>query len=953
MKAWTLFSVPLRFRWWVVALLLLGLTWCNAADALAVGNSAAIAPTVSPVPVIATVPFTVPFTVPPTTPLGALDNPTAAACWPQQILQPLVLVLPLPGSRVGLGLLIVLVGAAVGGIGLWGWHNQRLAKQWQTIQAELQQANQQLEQQIRDRQQVEMALHQLNQELELRVVQRTIALQENEERMRLALSAVNMGLWEADLLTGLEQWSEQSERLFGFAPGSFDGKRETFLSRVHPDDLGIVEQVSQTALETGQLRDEYRIVLPDQSVRWIYCLGKVFYDDNGTPVRMIGVDLDISDRKQTETELRQQKEVLQTVFDHLPVMVGLYSATGEILLINRELERVVGWQRSEFQTIDVLRECYPDPVDYQQVRQHIIAADSTWKDFKTRVRDGRVLDTSWAQIRLSDGRSIGIGQDITQRKAIERTLQGLNEQLEERIAQRTADLQASEARFRSFFDFAPIGIAVADVQTYQFEAVNQAFCSLMGYSEAELLNLASCVTLSVPEDWETERPHATALFNGEVQAYQIEKRYIKKNGDRIIGHLTTTALRNPAGEITHLLGMVNDITERKQAEELLRKREAHLRMAQRIAKLGSWEFSPQTGKISWSDEVFRMYNRDPALGTPTYDELRQYISVEDWQAFEQVLATAIATQQPYDFEHRILRPDGTVVYVLARGEIIYAPNGEVVQIIGTALDITDRKLAEQKIQQTVAQLAATNHELESFSYSVSHDLRAPLRHIHGFANALRQELHSHKVVLAQSKVDHYLNVIETSSQKMAQLIDGLLTLSRVSRQAMVHQSVSVRTLVQEAIALLQGSGSLDPNHPVEFVIGDLPSLNGDPILLQQVITNLLSNAVKFSRNHPTPRIEVGSLPDGIIFIKDNGVGFKMDYANKLFGAFQRLHSQRDFEGTGIGLAIVQRIIHRHGGSIWANGSPNQGASFYFTFNPCPAMCLAAHQEELERAHRSD
>ncbi len=240
-------------------------------------------------------------------------------------------------------------------------------------------------------------------------------------------------------------------------------------------------------------------------------------------------------------------------------------------------------------------------------------------------------------------------------------------------------------------------------------------------------------------------------------------------------------------------------------------------------------------------------------------------------------------------------------------------------------DISDRKLAEAKILQTSRQLENTNRELESFSYSVSHDLRAPLRHMNGFVNALQQRLKKHEA-LNDSKVSHYLEVIERSSQKMGHLIDGLLTLSRYGRRSLELQPVSIRELVNEAIEIIRA----DPHHNrlVEFTIGDLPTVMGDRILLQQVFNNLIANAMKFSRNQLQPCIQIDSLPDHTIRIKDNGVGFQMEYADKLFGAFQRLHNEKEFEGTGIGLAIVQRIIQRHGGSIWAEGYPDLGATFF-------------------------
>ncbi|MGK7877873.1 MAG: ATP-binding protein [Xenococcaceae cyanobacterium] len=235
---------------------------------------------------------------------------------------------------------------------------------------------------------------------------------------------------------------------------------------------------------------------------------------------------------------------------------------------------------------------------------------------------------------------------------------------------------------------------------------------------------------------------------------------------------------------------------------------------------------------------------------------------------------------------------------------------------------------EQRVRERTAQLEAINKELDSFSYSVSHDLRAPLRHINGFVNALKAELQSGSA-LNDPKVAHYLQVIHDSSQEMGHLIDGLLTLSRVGRRELIYSSVDLQKLVETAINLVNTPKNTGEERTREFLIDNLPTVRGDATLLQQVFTNLLSNAVKFSRDRRPARIEISSWPDGTVFVKDNGVGFQMEYADQLFGAFQRLHSKKQFEGTGIGLSIVQRIIHRHGGKIWAESSPDRGATFYF------------------------
>jgi signal transduction histidine kinase len=242
-------------------------------------------------------------------------------------------------------------------------------------------------------------------------------------------------------------------------------------------------------------------------------------------------------------------------------------------------------------------------------------------------------------------------------------------------------------------------------------------------------------------------------------------------------------------------------------------------------------------------------------------------------------------------------------------------------------DVADLMLARQELMRRTEQLEMINRELESFSYSVSHDLWAPLRHISGFVAALGDRLAANGW-LDDPKVAHYLNTIRNSSRKMGLLIDGLLNLSRVTQRSLVQRPVSLRPLVDRAIALTKSDEQ--PNPPVEFVISDLPTVLGDATLLQQVFANLIDNAVKFSRPKPQPRVEIGCLPDHTLFVRANGVGFPPQFTDQIFGAFQRLHPEHEFEGTGIGLALVQRIILRHGGKIWAESQPGQGSTLYFT-----------------------
>ena len=253
-------------------------------------------------------------------------------------------------------------------------------------------------------------------------------------------------------------------------------------------------------------------------------------------------------------------------------------------------------------------------------------------------------------------------------------------------------------------------------------------------------------------------------------------------------------------------------------------------------------------------------------------------------------------------------------------------------------DITERKRAEaevrklteeleRRVRERTAQLEAANRELEAFSYSVSHDLNAPLRHITGFARLLRDDLGPN----LRGDGEHSLNQIEDAARQMRRLIEDLLQFSRASRTEWHQTIVPLTPLVQSVIDDLRVDAQ---SRNVSWKKGVLPEVPADPALLRQVFANLLSNALKFTRPRERAEIEIGTLnghqEETVIFVRDNGVGFDMRYAAKLFGVFQRLHSSEDFEGSGIGLANVQRIISRHGGRVWAEGVVNKGATFYFS-----------------------
>jgi light-regulated signal transduction histidine kinase (bacteriophytochrome) len=262
-------------------------------------------------------------------------------------------------------------------------------------------------------------------------------------------------------------------------------------------------------------------------------------------------------------------------------------------------------------------------------------------------------------------------------------------------------------------------------------------------------------------------------------------------------------------------------------------------------------------------------------------------------------------------------------------------------------DITEQKRRDDEIntlntqlQQRVNDLTALNKELEAFTYSVSHDLRAPLRHIDGYSKMLVEALGQSLSEEAQA----FLARIRNTSQRMGRMIDELLQLSRTGRRDPVRQLTGLGRIVEELAGELRSEAG---DRDIQWIIGELPFADCDPALVRHVFANLLANAVKFTRPRRKAVIEVGHrCEEGqtVFYVRDNGVGFDMKYADKLFGVFQRLHRQEDFEGTGIGLATVQRIIHKHEGRIWVEGAVDRGATFYFTLAPPPQSASRANEQ---------
>lgn len=488
----------------------------------------------------------------------------------------------------------------------------------------------------------------------------------------------------------------------------------------------------------------------------------------------------------------------------------------------------------------------------------------------------------------------------------------------------------SESLFRSLFEQASMGRAIRSMQGEC--QVNQAYVTMLGFSKAELSSMEA-KALIAPDDLDRwQRIQADLLAKNSTSA-RLSLHYKHKDGSQLWIDESLQLLRKTDGEPSQWISTIFDISKQKRLEA--ERRELGLYTRSLIeANPDTMITIKQDGTIHDVNEAMIIatgLGRDQLVG----QDFSSYFSDPDKarKGYEQVFADGSIKDYELQMRHR----SGSLFDVLFNASIFRNETGEVSGIIAVARDISERKRLEQelnslneslekRVTERTAELRAANQELEAFSYSVSHDLRAPLRAVDGF---------SRKVMLGYGdKLDEeglrLLGVVRQNAVRMGKLIDDLLAFSRLGRREMHLVPVSMQELAESSASELI---ELEPKRKISFSCAAIPDCLGDPAMLKEVWMNLLSNAIKFTRQKKTAEIHVGSrIEEGfaIYWIQDNGAGFDMAYADKLFGVFQRLHSQDEFEGSGVGLALTQRIIHRHHGRIWGESQIAQGATFSFT-----------------------
>ncbi|MEW6731794.1 MAG: PAS domain S-box protein [Acidobacteriota bacterium] len=675
--------------------------------------------------------------------------------------------------------------------------------------------------------------------------------------------------------------------------------------------------------------------------------------------------------KQETDQLRKSEERARTILDEMYQFVGLLDTQGTLLEANQTALDAAGIKSSEAIGRPFWETAWwqGSPKTQQKLKAAIEeAAQGNFVRFEADHFIGDenkkpiVVDFSLKPVRDESGKVVFLlpeGRDITKKKLADLELARKNE-----------ELKISESRLAGILEISEDAV-ISIAETQSIRIFNNGAEKIFGYTAQEILGQS--LDLLLPARYiEAHRQHVAEFAKSSDVARRMGERLEitgrRKDGSEFPAEASISKFESRGEKIFTVI--LRDITKRKHIEEALKKAHDELerRIEERTAELSKVNetLKKHIDERKQAEEQFRLVVESAPNGIAMVDKRGAIVminaQVEKMFGYSrnEIIGQPVEILVPERFRgnHPAYREDfmkNTRARPMGAGRDLFGlrKNGtefpveigitpveteEGLHVLCTIVDITERKRAEEEIRELnedlerrvierTAQLEAANKELESFSYSVSHDLRAPLRHINGFVELLQKN----KSIVLDEKARRHLKVIADSAKKMGNLIDDLLSFSRMGRSELRSTRVNLAQLLKDVQRDLQDEIR---GRNIEWIIGSLPEVHGDSAMLKIVLTNLLSNALKYTSPQPYAKIEIGCIPDNqdeiVFFIRDNGVGFDMQYVDKLFGVFQRLHRVNEFEGTGIGLATVRRIIHRHGGRTWAKGMVDNGATFYFS-----------------------
>ena len=708
------------------------------------------------------------------------------------------------------------------------------------------------------------------------------------------------------------------ERLLNCTPHAIrEMGAELFSRLIHPADLPAVTAFqSEIALAGDEdiLEIEYRMRHANGEWRWLHSFERpLLRNADGTLKQKIGLALDITERKEVEDAVLEERNFSEAVLESLPGIFYMYDESLIFSRWNKNFEKVSGYTGEELARMT--------PLDLFAGAEKELLAERIREVFRTGStaveanfisKDGSSTPYFFTGQALNyEGKPylVGVGIDIQERKRVEETL-SRNEQI-----------------LRLFVEYSPAAIAMLD-REMRYIVASRRYLSDYHLGDQDLVGRCHYeVFPEIPERW--KEVHRRYLA-GAIEK-MAEDPFPRADGSLDWIHWEIHPWYEKEGQIGGVILFSEVITERKQAEAKLREQAAILDLAHVIIR----DLSDRI--IYWNSGAQDLYGwtAQEAMGKILHELLKTQFSMP----FEEMQAQLFETGE-WEGELTHQTRDGRRL-VLASHQVIYKDqDGTPIAILEVNNDITAQKRAEEEIrklnaeleervEERTAQLQAANQELEAFSYSVSHDLRAPLRAISGFSSIVARR---HRADLNEEG-RHYLDNIVQASERMGRLIDDLLTYSRLGRTGVRLEPVPLATLLADLVRDLQGR--LDELRGTIQITADLPVVLGDQTLLRQIFTNVLENAVTYRKPDIPPRIEIHSRIEDdqvTIAVKDNGIGILSEHHDKIFNVFQRLHSEEEYPGTGIGLATVKKSVELLGGSVWVQSQIGEGSTFFIQLN---------------------
>jgi PAS domain S-box-containing protein len=799
-------------------------------------------------------------------------------------------------------------------------------------------------------------------------------LRTSEKRFRLAAETANDLIYEWDLKQSL-QWFGKIDEMLGYEPGEFPRTLDGWAAALHPEDLKPTMAAVRAHMEKrAPYAVEYRIRRKDGVYRWWAERGAASRTPDGKPVWWIGSVTDITERKRAEAALAESEEQFRATFEQAGVGIAQVGVDGRWLLVNQRLCDIVGYSPEElsFRTFHEITHPADLEKSVDHVRRLLAGEINTYTLEKRYIRKDRSIvpvNLTVSLVREAAGRPkhfIALFEDITDRKLAEAELLKTNRALqlislfnqelvratdEKALLQAACDLAVQKGGYR----LAWVGFAEQDeaksVRPVANSGVNDGYLDTANISWANTERgrgpTGTAIRTGRPvivqdtssnpafEPWRQaalKRGFASSIALplkdgdccfGVLMLYSAEPAVLNSDETQLLGEM--------AGDLAYGIVSLRHRAERAKAEAEVERTAREWQATFDASNDAIWILDKDQRVLRSNKTAERHFRRSCA------DMLGRHCWTIVHGAAEPIPdCPFIRARKSGRRETMELHQGGRWFEVTV--DPIRDAAGQPSGAVHIVSDITERKLAaeqilvlnaklEERVAERTAQLQAANQELEAFSYSVSHDLRAPLRHIMGFVELLHQEAGP----ALSEKGRQHMTTIAQAAKRMGDLIDDLLAFSRVGRVELQKTDIPLDQLVQETLGDFEAETE---SRKIVWKVRPLPAVRADRALLRSVLVNLLSNAVKFTGARARPEIEIGCVPgadnETVVFIRDNGAGFDPRYAHKLFGVFQRLHNSTEFEGTGIGLANVQRIIGRHGGRTWAEGAVERGATFFFS-----------------------